>query len=524
MELHQRDSLPTESPVNKTPDEFASGSLNGVRRLFIRIVRWFTQPGYLPAELILFLTGLIITDLVLTLARQPRGYWIYPMLSDYLWFFNIPLSLGPWVLLGICGVYILILSLLLTLMNSKPAFILWLVLSILHMQNLSTNFACYRDPSYPFINLGTCDGWLSVILLVEALAFGFMLFAAARLGAIPMLSDSVTAMRDGRMKWGATVWIAAALAAFLWMAFAPQPEWRLIQPQHVPPTRAVASLVYDPKNQKAVLFGGAVISDNIWVDLGDTWEWDGDDWQQLNLSNAPSPRRSAAMVYDEKHAVTLLFGGGFADPSGNMVTLNDMWIWDGKNWTQITPMSQPSARMKATIYYDPEQEKVYLYGGYSYDLTKQENIFYNDAWVWDGNTWAVVTLVNPKYVFSGNMLYDRKQQIALMVDNDGIWSSLNQEWYLPNFSEVPIGRSESQLAYDSVHQQTILFGGYRDQNKFNDTWAFDGTQWNKVLTRETPSKRTGHNLFFDSLHGNIILFGGLDGEVTLNDMWELKQP
>ncbi len=175
MDIHQSDSLSTENLIVTPPDEFASGPLNGPRRLFIRLVRWFTQPGYLPSTLTWLLIAFIVTDLVYTIARFPKGYWIDPTITNYLWFFYIPFSLGPWVMLVVCVAYILLLSLLLTILNSKPAFILWLILSILHIQNFTANFRCFRDPPYSFINLNTCDGWLFATLLVETVIFGLIL-------------------------------------------------------------------------------------------------------------------------------------------------------------------------------------------------------------------------------------------------------------------------------------------------------------------------------------------------------------
>ncbi len=530
MDTHQSDSLLIEQPTLTPPDEFASGPLNSTRRLFIRLVSWFTRPGYLPPTLTWLLVALIVTDLVYTIARFPKGYWIDSTSTNYLWFFDIPFSLGPWLMLVLCIAYIILLSLLLAILNSKPAFILWLILTILHLQSFSANFRCYRAPSYSFINLKTCDGWLFANLVVETILFGFIIAVAVKLGSVPLLQNSHESSDNSlpawirKIKWGIIVWIMVTLITFFWMAFSPQPEWHLIQPEHIPPARAVASLVYNPSNQKVVFFGGTVFTGNAWVDLNDTWEWDGTDWQQLNPSTSPSPRRSIASVYDEKNNEILLFGGGYVDPTGRFSTLDDTWIWDGTNWTQVSPANHPPSRMKAAIYYDPVQEKVFLFGGYFYDSTKQENIFYDDAWSWDGKNWNAVALKTPKVVNAANMLYDRKHQLPLMVDNDGIWSIFDQEWYQPDSLKVPIGRSESQLTYDSVHQQTILFGGYRDQNKFNDTWAYDGNQWNKVITRESPTKRTGHSLFFDTLRGKIVLIGGFDGKVTLNDMWELRQP
>lgn len=530
MDIHQPESLPVENQMTTPPDEFASGPVNGTRRWFIRLIRWFTQPGYLPSALTWLLISFIVTDTVLTMARFPREYWVDPSNTNYQWFFYIPFSWGPWVILFFCVLYILLISLLLTVLNSKPAFILWLILSILHIQNYTTNFRCFRDPPYSFINLTTCDGWLFAALLVETIIFGLILTVAVKLNLVPLLQDSREAFDNpppawvNKIKWGAVAWVTVAFIAFFWMAFSPQTTWHLIKPEHIPPARAVASLVYNPPEKKAVLFGGAVLSGNNWLDLNDTWEWDGVDWKQLNPATSPSPRRSVASVYDEKRDVLFLFGGGYADPTGKFSTLDDTWIWNGKDWAQVFPANHPTARMNATIYFDPVQEKIFLFGGYSYNPVTQENKFYDDAWAWDGENWNAVTLQIPKIVYAGSMLFDRKYNLPLMIDNDGIWSMADQKWFQPESLKVPIGRSESKLSFDYVHQHTLLFGGYRDQDKFNDTWVFDGNQWNKVATRESPSKRTGHSLFFDAQRKKFILYGGYDGNATLSDMWELQQP
>ncbi|MCK4340256.1 MAG: hypothetical protein KAY37_00855 [Phycisphaerae bacterium] len=58
-------------------------------------------------------------------------------------------------------------------------------------------------------------------------------------------------------------------------------------------------MAYDSARGVVVLFGGG---------LGDTWEWDGDQWAYQSVSG-PSPRCSHAMAYDSARGVTVLFGG-----------------------------------------------------------------------------------------------------------------------------------------------------------------------------------------------------------------------
>ena len=41
----------------------------------------------------------------------------------------------------------------------------------------------------------------------------------------------------------------------------------------------------------------------------DTWIWNGKDWSQLSTQIAPAARSGHAMAYDEKRDVVVLFGG-----------------------------------------------------------------------------------------------------------------------------------------------------------------------------------------------------------------------
>ena len=61
-------------------------------------------------------------------------------------------------------------------------------------------------------------------------------------------------------------------------------------------------MVYDPVHEQIVLFGGLEQdSSGVFSPLGDTWVWDGENWNQMLSANAPDPRSQHAMAYDSNN-------------------------------------------------------------------------------------------------------------------------------------------------------------------------------------------------------------------------------
>ena len=106
-----------------------------------------------------------------------------------------------------------------------------------------------------------------------------------------------------------------------------------------PAARAGSGLAFDPVRGKMVLFGGTNL------DRG-TWEWDGQYWTQVS-DMGPTPRRDFGMAWDNASQRVLLFGGAGADPGANpnavLAVFGDTWEWDGESWTQVDDTG-PAAR------------------------------------------------------------------------------------------------------------------------------------------------------------------------------------
>jgi hypothetical protein len=83
------------------------------------------------------------------------------------------------------------------------------------------------------------------------------------------------------------------------------------------------------KCQTCFCTGGVLLFGGIGAGpaLGDTWKWDGHQWQQV-ADTGPAPRIGHALASDG--LVAVLFGG---DRIGSLQ--NDTWAWYDETWRQI---------------------------------------------------------------------------------------------------------------------------------------------------------------------------------------------
>lgn len=246
-------------------------------------------------------------------------------------------------------------------------------------------------------------------------------------------------------------------------------HWSLVAADVEGPNwRNFASVAYDSGRDVLVLYGGIQPG----KDLQDTWEWDGKNWK-LITDQGPGPREAAGMAYDAGRERVVLFGGA---ELGQM--LNETWEWDGRQWTQI-PVDGPGARFPAGFIYDEANRNIMLFGGHKYD--SQGFTTYGDTWIWDGNTWELIT-------------------------PDG-----------------PSARDGARAVFDPFMQVVFLFGGAEittSVRNLNDSWLWNGTHW-KQLELEGPPARVHPAMVYDLKRGVAVMTGGSNGPGSiLADIWE----
>jgi hypothetical protein len=246
-----------------------------------------------------------------------------------------------------------------------------------------------------------------------------------------------------------------------------------------PGARVNAEMVFDSQRNVVVLFGGHNGADV----LGDTWEYDGTDWAQVQAIESPSARAGHALAFDSIRRVPVMFGG-----QGTAGLLNDTWEYDGGTWRQIFRVDVPEPRTNAKLAYDPSRFQAVLFGG------EGAGGPLNDTWVYDGTDWSARTPANaPSARSRHGMTYDSARKLILLTAGDAgaeqndTWVYDGNTWALLNTTAQAPARSDAELVYDPDRALAVLFGGNSGGEELNDTWEFDASvpTWTKPNSVES---------------------------------------
>lgn len=137
-------------------------------------------------------------------------------------------------------------------------------------------------------------------------------------------------------------------------------EWSKIEAAGgVHPTACTdASLEYLPSRSVWILFGGR---DEAGKALGQTWEFDGKQWKDLNVSS-PNARWGAAMAYQSSLDRLVLYGG----TTRYSPEFEDTWVFKASegSWEQLPAKGKgPGPRAFAALAECGDRSSMLLYGG-----------------------------------------------------------------------------------------------------------------------------------------------------------------
>jgi hypothetical protein len=81
------------------------------------------------------------------------------------------------------------------------------------------------------------------------------------------------------------------------------------------------------------------------------------------------------------------------------------------------------------------------------------------------------------------------------------------------------------MAYDSINNKVVLFGGW-DSGNMDDTWIYDVAtdKWTQMSPSTSPTSRRGHELVYDSANKKIVLFGGFTSTFYDDETWVYDVP
>jgi hypothetical protein len=246
-------------------------------------------------------------------------------------------------------------------------------------------------------------------------------------------------------------------------------------------------MTYDSATQTMVLFGGlGQVSANSIGQLNDTWVWSGVTWVEQHPRNSPPSRSNAVMAEYGATGTVVLFGGEGVGRASR--PLGDTWIWDGSNWNQVTPAVSPPPRAGASMAHVAAQQKLLLFGGGS-------GVALSDTWAWDGKAWTEQhSTISPAARYDASLAYDTRNQTAVLFGGyafltilEDTWTWNGSEWTEKHPQASPQRRAFSNMAYDDDTKKIVLFGGVttptispagtKTSNALNETWTWDGTTW-----------------------------------------------
>ena len=164
-------------------------------------------------------------------------------------------------------------------------------------------------------------------------------------------------------------------------------SWENRHPAVEPPGRFGSMMVYDPRADRVLLFGGALLTDG--TGLNDLWAYDYErnTWTERHPAVSPAPHQWHALVYVPTSNRTILFGG--VNPVDGSL-LNDTWAYDyhRNRWTNLHPRQAPVPRMAHYMAFESRTNRLVMFGGFL-GLGDQAT---NDTWLYDvaTNRWSQV--------------------------------------------------------------------------------------------------------------------------------------
>jgi hypothetical protein len=328
------------------------------------------------------------------------------------------------------------------------------------------------------------------------------------------------------------------------------------------------TVLTQPTGLKCTVAGGSgtVGTSNVSVSVScaalvDYWTWIGGSnvvgaAAQYGMQGVAAPAntpggRYFASSWTDASGNLWLFGGGL--DNGNVETLNDLWKFNGSEWTWVSglstannigvygtkgmsaPGNYPGARTSAATWVDGAGN-LWMFGGYGFDdgtnttSGQSSTVVLNDLWVFNTTT--------STWTWMGG------SSAGLATGVYGMQGSGSTTY-------IPGARSSPSTWFDPGSATLWLFGGYgfgtgSTAGLLNDLWKFDGTNWTWVsgsstatatnngnaqygtqgspASGNTPGARYVSSTWIDSA-GTLWLFGGnvnatvAQVQPCINDLW-----
>jgi hypothetical protein len=309
------------------------------------------------------------------------------------------------------------------------------------------------------------------------------------------------------------------------------PAWTTVSPT-LPPAAPYTSLTYDQHTGQLVLL-------QTYYGRLEAWLYAPRDerWTRVDTPPELTVRWNASIEYDPRARKVVLFGGSSSYVAGPY--LEETWLLDvpTRTWTQLATATSPPGRNFFDMAYDPQLERVVLLGGTNGASVR------NDTWLFDGvaGTWAdAAPAAMPPSRHLHAMTYDARLGRVIVFGGWRAGSQLDDAWsfdgvagrWEPIVSEArPPAVQTPGLVFDHRRGETLVFGGVNNGiGPTSSTWALDatGAGWRELFPAQRPPTRNAPGAAVDPISGDALFFGGFNAECSsatsadCGDVWAFR--
>lgn len=313
------------------------------------------------------------------------------------------------------------------------------------------------------------------------------------------------------------------------------PSWTQLSTESGPSARSSHTAVYDTNTNRMIVFGGSVgvgstgsplLTNEVWVleNADATEEANPPKWTKLAPADGPSGRAAHTAVYDPSNNRMIVFGGNVGVGStGSALLTNEVWVLENANgtedgnppkWTKLAPADEPSERAAHTAVYDPNTNRMIVFGGNARVETDDSTTLTREVWVLENA--------------NGTEENNPSRWTRLSPSGDPGARDLHTAIYDPNTNRMTvfggnreIGPTDSSTLRNDVWILENASGLNTDGQSVIPTWTELST------TDGPPSARNSHTAVYNNnlASNRMIVFAGqtgcADSCVDLNDVWAL---
>jgi hypothetical protein len=262
-------------------------------------------------------------------------------------------------------------------------------------------------------------------------------------------------------------------------------DWTQLFPTNSPTFKFYTGLAHDFVRGVYVMYGGNATYTSQGVD--ETWEFDGATWTQQFPATNPGKLGGHAMVYDLLRNRVVLYGG--IKTVGPIVDSNETWEYDGINWQNRAPATNPGQLEHHSLCFHEGVGKTILFGGVNANpSTPPANVYNDKTWAYDGftNTWTELTVTGarPNKRERATMAYDSVRGVCVLTGGlrggsgqveSGTWelqvTGTTGTWTLV----------ENPASGGRLNSAMVFLAGERHMVKFSGSNAAGGTQYLETL-------------------------------------------